>query len=162
MEILHHDTGAIIVSSKRTSIKEAVEENRADLRGADLEWADLRGAYLEGADLEWVNLEGADLRGVNLKGANLEGMNLEKARLGNLRIIDGGLRSDGYRFFYTDFTDEGPRIKAGCRNFTIEKARAHWQRTREGGPLGEETLLMLDRLEHLAGIRWPTEKLRPT
>ena len=39
---------------------------RADLRGANLQYADLRGANLRGADLQGANLQSADLRRADL------------------------------------------------------------------------------------------------
>ena len=64
-EILNKD-GDVIHSSDK-GFKETVEENYADLRGADLCGADLRGADLCGADLC-----GADLRDADLCDAELE------------------------------------------------------------------------------------------
>jgi hypothetical protein len=53
----------------------------------------------------------------------------------------------------TSLTGEGVRIKAGCRNMTISEARAHWQATRGGTPLGDETFAIIDYLEKVAKIR---------
>ena len=95
--------------------------------------ADLRGAYLEGADLRGAYLGGADLGGSNL--------------------VDGGQRADGYRFL--GWIKNGIlQIHAGCRDFTITEARAHWSST--GYPnaqLGAESLLILDRIEQTAELR---------
>ena len=57
-------TGAIIMSGKYESLRDAVEKNKADLRGANL-----RGANLIDANLIDADLRGADLRGANLWGA---------------------------------------------------------------------------------------------
>ena len=115
----------------------------ANLRGANLREANLREANLWGANLWGANLREANLREANLWGANLREANLREANLweANLwgadlrgangiagRVIDGGLRSDGYRFLLTR-TDPGAwRVKAGCRNFTLTEAREHWGR----------------------------------
>ena len=141
--------------------------SEADLREADLSEANLRGANLRGADLReanlyWANLREANLRGADLSEANLRGANLSEANLYGAdsisdRIIDGGIRSDGYRFLLTR-TDPGPwRIKAGCRNFTLDEAREHWTRTRpEGDPLGDETRLIIAHMVAVAKLRkWP-------
>ena len=82
----------------------------ANLRGAYLIEADLRGADLEGADLRGADLEGADLRGADLEGAD-----------GVLAVgpIDTWIM---YAVRYPD----GPRIKAGCRWFTVAEAREWW------------------------------------
>ena len=91
--------------------------------------------------------------------ADLQGADLQGANLGALRILDAGLRSDGFRFYYTDFPEEGPRIKAGCRNFTPAQAREHWTMTRGGTPLGVETFLILDHIDKLRAVRgWNTEE----
>ena len=89
----------------------------------------------------------------NLSGANLSRANLSGADLSGARIIDGGLRSDGWRFLLTCLGDEGWRIKASCRNFSPAEAREHWQRTRGGTQLGDETFAILDHMERLAKIR---------
>jgi uncharacterized protein YjbI with pentapeptide repeats len=141
----------------------------ANLRGANLEGADLGGSNLRGSNLRGANLEGANLRGANLegaylrgaylrgaylRGANLEGANLEGADLGEQWIVQGPCRSDGYWFFLQKLTgDETPMVKAGCRYFSMEDARAHWQKTRAGTPLGDETFAILDSLEAIAKAR---------
>ena len=119
----------------------------ANLRGADLRGADLRGANLRGADLYGANLYGANLSGADLYGANLSG-----ARNIADRVIDGGIRSDGYRFMLVLNNGER-RVIAGCRNFTMPEARKHWQDTRGGTALGDETFLILDHMERMADLR---------
>jgi uncharacterized protein YjbI with pentapeptide repeats len=138
--------------------------SRADLFGANLSRANLSranlsGADLSGANLSRANLSGADLSGANLSRADLSGANLSGANLFGVPVIDGGLRSDGYRFFLTAYKEEGVRIKAGCRNFTIDEARAHWRGARRGTQLGNESILIVDYLERMAEVRgW---KARP-
>src|SRR5690606_16501200 len=91
--------------------------------------ADLGGAYLHGA-----NLGGADLGGAYLRGADL----------GDQWIVVGQVRDDGYPFMLTNLKGEGVRVKAGCRNFTLAEAEAHWSTTRpRGTPLGDETALIV-------------------
>ena len=82
---------------------------------ANLSGANLRGANLSRADLIGADLGGADLRDANLSGADLRGA------VGILR----GPWLDGYEVFLVRWPD-GPRYKAGCRWFTIEKSREHW------------------------------------
>ena len=132
--------------------------SEADLSGADLRGADLTLADLTGADLSEANLTRADLSGAYLTGANLTGADLTLAdlRVANLRVaclIDGGQRSDGWRF--VGWIKDGVlQIRAGaCRNFTISEARQHWARTRGGTPLGDETMAILDHIETVAKIR---------
>ena len=117
----------------------------------------VRWAIKNEANLREANLRGADLSEANLRGANLSEANLYGADSISDRIIDGGIRSDGYRFLLTR-TDPGPwRIKAGCRNFTLDEAREHWTRTRpEGDPLGDETRLIIAHMVAVAKLRkWP-------
>ena len=122
---------------------------RANLCGASLYGADLSGANLSGANLSRADLSRADLSYANLSGANLSG-----AEQGDDRIIDGGLRSDGYRFFLTRTEPGEFRVKAGCRNFTVKEAKAHWDETRpKGEALGDETRLIIKHMLAIAKLR---------
>ena len=88
-------------------------------------------ANLQGADLQGANLRGADLRGATLRGGvKLRGL----ARRAS--------RGDGYEFFLWE-TEVGWRVMAGCRFFTLGGAWVHWEKTRGGTPLGEESLDIL-------------------
>ena len=163
IEIKHRLNQVVLFESETaTSQKEAVSEavrQSADLRGANLGGANLRGANLGGAnlggaDLRGADLGGADLGGADLRGANLRGANLGGANLGQQWIIQGATRSDGYSFFLQRLTgDTEPTVKAGCRYFTVAAARAHWNETRGGTPLGDETIAILDGLVKLAEAR---------
>jgi len=124
----------------------------ADLSRANLGGANLRGADLGGADLSRANLGGANLNGADLGGANLNGADLGGAYLSGAYLVDGGQRSDGYRFVGW-VKDSILQIRAGCRNFSIDEARAHWLATRAGTPLGDETICILDHIEAVAKIR---------
>lgn len=115
------------------------------------ERADLCGADLRGANLGGANLRGADFRGANLRDANLGGADLRGANVGD-DLIDGGQRSDGYRFVGSIKGGE-IMIGAGCRYFTIEQAREHWTRTRGDTSLGKETMCILQHIEDMARIR---------
>lgn len=65
------------------------------------------------------------------------------------RVV-GPFRSDGYQFVMNG--DGG--IRAGCRVFdTMAEARTHWQNTRGGTPLGDETFAILDALEAIDKAR---------
>ena len=82
--------------------------------------ADLARAYLRGADLTGAYLTGANFRGAYLRGANLTGADLTGA--------DGVLAIgpiDTWIMYAVRFPD-GPRIKAGCRWFTVAEAREWW------------------------------------
>jgi len=124
----------------------------ANLRGANLCKADLREADLYEANLYEANLYEADLREANLRGANLYGANLYGANLCGADLVDGGQRLDGYRF--VGWAKDGVlQIRAGCRDFDITNAWKHWEATRSGTPLGEETFCILRHIESVAKIR---------
>jgi len=46
-----------------------------------------------------------------------------------------------------------PHVVAGCRDFTIADARKHWEVTRAGTALGNETFAILDCLEAVQKAR---------
>ena len=128
---------------------EAAVNSRADLSGADLSRANLLGANLLGANLSRADLSGANLSGANLLGANLLGANLSRAYLNSLKVTSlarRATRSDGYEFFLWR-TDAGFRVKAGCRFFTMDEAWRHWEKTRGGSPLGDESHDILTMFE---------------
>jgi len=125
----------------------------AYLAGANLADADLAGANLADAYLAGANLANADLADANLAGAYLAGAYLAGANLANQWIVQGAVRSDGYVFMLTNLKDEGVRLKAGCRNFTMAEACQHWKATRDDTPLGTETFAILDCLEAMAKAR---------
>jgi hypothetical protein len=60
IEIKNRFTGNVIFTSTKTTFKEAVEEGKANLSGADL-----RGADLYGADLSEAELQNAKFYGKN-------------------------------------------------------------------------------------------------
>ena len=125
----------------RWAIKHKVNLGGADLAVADLAGANLAGAYLAGANLGGANLAEAYLAGANLGGANLAVAN----------VIDGGLRSDGYRFLAVR-DGETILVRAGCRTLSFERAREWWNRTRGATRLGDESLALVDHLERMARI----------
>ena len=127
-------------------------KTRANLSRADLSSANLYCADFSSADLSGADLSSANLSETNLSSANLSETNLSRANLSSANLIDGGQRSDGYRF--VGWTKNGVlQIRAGCRNFTITEARAHWASTRANTPLGDETTCILDHIEAVARIR---------
>ena len=108
--------------------------------GVDLSGADFSGANLSEANLSEANLSGANLSGANLSGADLYGTK------GILRL---GPSLDGYEFFCV-IRDGVPWVKAGCRWFTVEDGRKHWEETRGGTVIGEERLMFLTLFEQWA------------
>ncbi len=134
----------------------------ADLCGANLRGTDLRDTNLVGADLRDAILRDADLCKADLRDANLHGADLCKANLYGARyiqdrVIDGGMRSDGYRFLLTRTEPGEWRIKAGCRNFTVAEAEKHWDAKRpKGQELGDETRVIIKHMLTVAKLRgWP-------
>ena len=69
--------------------------------------------------------------GANLRGANLSMANLAGAYLSGANLIDAGQDSRGYRFI--GVPTNGLHIMAGCRWFTLDEAREHWQDNPEAG-----------------------------
>jgi hypothetical protein len=70
IEIKNRFTGNVIFTSTKTTFKEAVEEGKANLRGANLSGADLHGANLSGADLYGADLSEAELQNAKFYGKN--------------------------------------------------------------------------------------------
>ena len=56
-------------------------------------------------------------------------------------------RSDGYDFIAVPCSDGKTRVIAGCRYFTFKEAKKHWEKTRGGTPLGDETMAILKSLK---------------
>jgi hypothetical protein len=148
----------------------------ADLRGANLEGAHLKGANLRGANLQFANLQFADLRyadlrDANLQDANLEGADLQDANLRGANLLSANLHGAnlnsvkgflllpvqdlrGYSFTHAIQTNEGWRIRAGCRDFSIEEAKAHWGEGYDDREIGDMYLYAVEWLEKkLAGLK---------
>ena len=130
--------------------------SRADLSGADLSWANLSGANLSGADLSRADLSRADLSGANLSGANLSGA-VNAPQLLQLGPVDNWLIT-------LINTPTGWRVVAGCRDFTVDEARAHWKAKSHvdwGGYTeghGNRMLAAVDALLKLAkAYGWPEQ-----
>ena len=96
-----------ILSNHKLWLMDESNGIRADLSGADLEYAnldgaDLRGANLSGADLRGADLDGADLRDANLRDADLRGANFGYADLGGADFSGADL--GGANFWSTDLS----------------------------------------------------------
>jgi len=89
------DSDEVLVCGKYESVKDCVEKNGANLRGANLRGANLYGANLRGANLYGANLRGANLYGANLRGADLYGANLRGANLREAKNY-----YDNHQFFH--------------------------------------------------------------
>ena len=137
--------------------------SRADLSGANLADANLSDANLSDANLSDANLSdanlsraylsGANLADANLSGANLSGANLSGANLADAKdLLDAGT-PHGYRVVVNVYGG-AVRIWAGCRSFTLAKARAHWA-AREDRKLMPA---LLDYIERMAVVQgWKVE-----
>ena len=78
---------------------------KANLQGADLEYANLERANLEGANLKDANLEDSDLEGANLRWANLKEACLKHANLQGTNLKDVDLCSANLEYaLYDDKT----------------------------------------------------------
>jgi uncharacterized protein YjbI with pentapeptide repeats len=130
--------------------------SRANLSGANLSGANLSGANLSRANLFGANLSRANLFGANLFGANLFGANLSRANLfganlfganlfGHRGIICIGPSKDGFDFFAVRRAGV-VWIKAGCRWFSADDARAHWSKPREDEALQAQRRAFVDFL----------------
>lgn len=137
-------------TSAREAVEAAVKDGAnlivANLIGANLAEADLVGAHLFGANLIGANLAGANLTGANLRGANLTGANQREAK----GIVHVG-PVDGWDMYAVRWPD-GPRIKAGCRWFTVGEAREWWEKGGEPSNAPGHGPLMLAGVEALVAL----------
>ena len=90
----------------------------------------------------WLKQDAAGVRCIlsdaNLRGADLSGANLS----GTTSYRCGGWDSRGYHFRAVLFAS-GVRITAGCRDFTLSEARAHWTAKNNLDALARAELLAL-------------------
>ena len=140
---------------------------RANLAGANLKGANLTracllltncaAAYMSDANLSWANLTHANLFGAGLHRADMTGAKLVWANVAGVDMTDvnfipGGMRSDGYDFYAIKEKTGAVMLRAGCHYMTFENARKHWLETRKNTRLGDESLAILNHLEHMAKI----------
>ena len=130
-------------------LEERLESHVAWLRGygderADLRDCDLSRSNLSGSDLSDCNLSRSDLRYCDLSGSDLRDC------VGLLLLPVQDMR--GYSFAHAIETDRGWRIRAGCRDFSIDEARAHWGDSYKGDrEQGDMYLYAIDWLEKKLG-----------
>ena len=148
------DSDKVLAESEKETVKKVAEDNKADLRGANLRGADLYGANLRGANLYGADLRGADLRGANLYGANLRGADLRGANLYGADLRGADLYgADGEKITLVEQgrcvlfvspigsrsstltaynTNKGIYISTGCFFGTIDKFTEAVNETHEG------------------------------
>ena len=113
----------------------------ADFYGANFTRADFSGANFTGADFSRANCYGADFSLANFSGANFSGAE------GILHV--GPV--DGWGMYAVRW-DDGPRIKASCRWFTVSEARKWWGKGGAPGNKPEHGPLMLAGLDALLAM----------
>ena len=87
----------------------------------------------------------ANLRGANLGGADLRGADLRWAKGFHLLPVQD---MRGYSFAHAVECEGGWRVRASCRDFSIEEARAHWGEDYKGDrEQGDMYLYAIDWLE---------------
>ena len=129
--------------------------------GLAVQWAMGNGTDLCRTNLRDANLRGVDLRGANLRDANLRDADLCGANLEhNKTVISCGL---GDYAMLIHQGREGLMVKAGCRYFSIDEAKKHWNEnknswTTKTDEYGERQLRMLAFLESEASVLgWAAE-----
>ena len=144
IEIKRIDGTVAYESQSATSLKEAVAEavrQGVSLAGANCSEAHFSGANFSRADFSLANFYGADFSGASFYGANFFGVE------GILHV--GPV--DGWDMYAVRW-DDGPRIKAGCRWFTVSEARKWWGKGGEPGNKPEHGPLMLAGLDALLAM----------
>ena len=134
IEIKRIDGTVAYESQSATSLKEAAEE--AVRKGVSLARADFSGANCSEANFFGADLSRADFSLANFSGAK-----------GILHV--GPV--DGWDMYAVRW-DDGPRIKAGCRWFTVTEARAWWGKGGAPGNKPEHGPLMLAGLDALLAM----------
>ena len=129
IEIKRIDGTVAYESQSATSLREAVGE------------AVRKGVSLARADFSLANFSGANFSGASFHGANFFGVE------GILHV--GPV--DGWDMYAVRW-DDGPRIKAGCRWFTVSEAREWWGKGGAAGNKPEHGPLMLAGLEALLAL----------
>ena len=143
----------------------------AHFSGANFSRANFSGANFSGADFYLANFSGANFSGADFSLANFSLANFSRAdfSLANFSLANfSGASFYGANFFgvkgilhvgpvdgwdmYAVRWDDGPRIKAGCRWFTVTEAREWWGKGGAPGNKPEHGPLMLAGLEALLAL----------
>ena len=174
IEIKRIDGTVAYESQSATSLKEAAEEavrqgvplagancsgadfSRADFSRADFSRADFSLANFSRADFSLANFYGADFSRADFSLANFYGADFSLAHFpgANFFGVEGILHAgpvDGCDMYAVRW-DDGPRIKAGCRWFTVSEAREWWGKGGTPGNKPEHGPLMLAGLDALLAM----------
>ena len=164
VEIKRIDGTVAYESQSATSLKEAVAEavrQGVSLAGANCSEADFFGANCSGANFYGANFSRANFSGANFYGANFFGVRFFGADFSranfygaNFYVAEGILHVgpvDGWDMYAVRWED-GPRITAGCRWFTVSEAREWWGKGGAAGNKPEHGPLMLAGLEALLAL----------
>jgi len=179
IEIKRIDGTVAYESQSATSLKEAAEEavrQGVSLARAHFPLAHFPGANFSLADFSLANFSGANFSGANFYKAdfslaNFSGADFYKAdfSLANFYKADFSLANfyganfygaegilhvgpvDGWDMYAVRW-DDGPRIKAGCRWFTVSEARKWWGKGGAPGNKPEHGPLMLAGLDALLAM----------
>ena len=149
IEIKRIDGTVAYESQSATSLKEAAEE--AVRQGVSLARAHFPLAHFSGANFSGANFYKADFYKANFSLANFSGANFFGA---NFFGVEGILHVgpvDGWDMYAVRW-DDGPRIKAGCRWFTVSEARKWWGKGGAPGNKPEHGPLMLAGLDALLAM----------
>ena len=159
IEIKRIDGTVAYESQSATSLKEAAEE--AVRQGVSLARAHFPLAHFSGANFSRANVSGAnfypaDFYTANFSLANFSGADFSRANFygANFYMAEGILHVgpvDGWDMYAVRW-DDGPRIKAGCRWFTVSEAREWWGKGGEPGNKPEHGPLMLAGVEALVAL----------
>lgn len=113
------------------------------LSHCDLAGADLSNCNFNNADLRHANLRGCDLHdsvfdGTRMTGADITDANLDDVNLGHTdsRYVIGLILLDELNDYFVWAYPRGKekflRIRAGCRDFSLQEAREHWSYDEKG------------------------------
>lgn len=138
----------------------------ANFPGANFSGANFFGAHFSGADFSLADFSRANFYGANFSGADFYKANFSRANFSgadfslanfygaNFFGVEGILHVgpvDGWDMYAVRW-DDGPRIKAGCRWFTVSEAREWWGKGGEPGNKPEHGPLMLAGLDALLAM----------
>ena len=164
IEIKRIDGTVAYESQSATSLKEAVAEavrQGVSLAGANCSEAHFSGANFFGANFSGANFSRANCSEAHFSGANFFGVHFSGADFSRANFYGANFYGaegilhvgpvDGWDMYAVRW-DDGPRIKAGCRWFTVTEARAWWGKGGESGNKPEHGPLMLAGLDALLAM----------